>query len=169
MDWQLVITFMKRGGDAIAASLISTAIYTGAIATINSIKVARRIRKIKSSFEQIKDHFKELCNGSFVITPKCIKGFYIISENYKGGYRSLLSDFDSQRSQIIKLSKYSFVKGKHMDEILDAISIYDNIIYRLTIISETNFNGIPMTFDEERYRDDASKDFEKLDKFFKIK
>lgn len=169
MDWQLIIIFIKRGGDTIITSLISTVIYTGAIAIINSIKVTRRIRKIKLSFEQIKDHFKELCNGSFVITPKCVKEFYTISENYKGGYKSLLSDFDSQRSQIIKLSKYSFVKGKRMDEILDAISIYDNIIYRLAIISETNFNGIPMTFDEERYRDDASKDFEKLDKFFKIK
>lgn len=169
MDWQVLLAFIKRGLEAVLASLVSTIIFTTTISLSNSIKVSKRTKTIKPSFEETKKHFKELCDDSFVVTPKCVRGFYTISENCKGGYRSLLSDLNSQRDQIIKLSKYSFVGGKHMDKMLDAISTYDSIIYRLSIVSTTSFNGILITFNEETYRDDASKDFAKLDSFFKVK
>ena len=169
MDWQVLLDFIKRGIETVLTSLVSTIIFTTTISLSNSIKVSKRTKTVKSSFEETKKHFKELCDDSFVVTPKCVRGFYTISENCKGGYRSLISDLNSQRDQIIKLSKYSFVSGKYMDKMLDAISTYDSVIYRLSIVSQTILCGMSVTFDEKTYRDDASKDFEKLDSFFKVK
>lgn len=169
MDWQVFLVFIKRGIEAVLTSLVSTIIFTTTISLFNSTKVSKRTKKIKPLFEKTKKYFKELCDGSFVVTPKCVKSFYTISKNCKGGYKSLLSDLCSQRGQIIKLSKYSFVSGKCMDKMLDAISIYDSIISKLSIVSQTGFDGVHVTFNEETYRDDASKDFERLDNFFQVK
>ena len=167
MNEEIFFIFAKQGFDAITTSLISTIIFTVSISLINSIKVYRRIKKIKPQFEATKAHFKELCNGSFIITIKCIKSRYIISNNCKGGYRSLISELESQKNQLIKLSKYSFVKGRTLDDIIDIISIYEFIIYKLSIISVTEFEGEKVTY-SDTYKDDATNEINKLNNFFKL-
>ena len=167
MNYGILVTFAKRGLDAIVTSLISTIIFTISISLINSIKVYRRIKKIKPQFETTKKHFKELCDDSFIITIKCIKSYYTIIDNCKGGYQSLISELESQKNQLTKLSKYSFVRGRILDNIIDAISVYDSIIYRLSIILTTELNGVKIKF-SDFYKDDAKNEINKLNKFFKL-
>lgn len=55
MNYGILVTFAKQGLDAIVTSLISTIIFTISISLINSIKVYRRIKKIKPQFEPTKN------------------------------------------------------------------------------------------------------------------
>lgn len=167
MDWKTLIAFVNHGLEAIVMSLISTIVFTINISFMNSIKVYRRIKKIKPQFETTKKHFKELCDDSFIITMKCIKSYYTIADNCRGCYRSLISELESQKNQLIKLSKYSFVRGKSLDGIIDAISTYEFIIYKLSIISVTEFDGKEITY-SDTYKDDATNEIDKLNKFFKL-
>ena len=167
MDWETLVMFAKRGFEAIVMSLISTIVFTISVSFMNSIRVYRRIKKIKPQFETTKKHFKELCGDSFIITIKCIKSYYTITDNCKGGYRSLISELESQKNQLIKLSKYSFVRGKSLDAIIDAISTYEFIIYKLAIISVTKFDGKEVTY-PDTYKDDTTNEIDKLNKFFKL-
>lgn len=154
---------------SIPSSIFSTIIFAAVISIINTIKTKKEIKKIIPNYVKTKKHFKELCNNSFIITPACKKNDYIIQANYFGGYNSLLLDLESQRDRLIKLSKYSFVQNKQNDNILNMISIYENIIYRLSIISIQNFDGIKVTFDKDKYQDDVTDCFNKLDRLYKIK
>lgn len=167
MDCKTLVMFAKRGFEAIVMSLISTIVFTISISFMNSIRVYRRIKKIKPQFETTKKHFKELCDDSFIITMKCIKSYYTIADNCRGCYRSLISELESQKNQLIKLSKYSFVRGKSLDDIIDAISTYEFIIYRLSIISVTEFDWGKVTY-SDTYKDDVTNEINKLNKFFKL-
>ena len=167
MDCETLVMFAKRGFEAIVMSLISTIVFTISISFMNSIRVYRRIKKIKPQFETTKKHFKELCDDSFIITMKCIKSYYTIADNCRGCYRSLISELESQKNQLIKLSKYSFVRGKSLDDIIDAISTYEFIIYRLSIISVTEFDWGKVTY-SDTYKDDVTNEINKLNKFFKL-
>lgn len=167
MDWYTIQNFLKRGLDAVATSLLSTVIFTTIVSIGNSIKASRQTKKIASLFEKTKTYFKELCDGTFVITSKCIENRYTISSKCVGTYKSLLSGLESQQNQLTKLSKYSFVRGKMLDNIIDAISVYDSIIYKLSTISVTELNGGKIKF-SDFYKDDVTNEINELNKFFKL-
>lgn len=167
MDYQTIMLFIKRGLDAVVTSLLSTFIFTTIVSICNSIKISHQIKKIAPLFKKTKTYFKELCNGTFVITPKCIENHYTISSNCMGSYKSLLSELKSQQNQLTKLSKYSFVKGKKLDDIIDAISVYDFIIYKLSIISVTEMDMKFVSY-SDTYKDDTTNEINKLNKFFKL-
>lgn len=158
----IVLQFLKGAVDAIVASIIATIIYSKFCSINNTHKTKKMIAKIKDKYLKVKQYFLELCNNSFLITTSCLTAQYKIDYNCYGGYNSILCEIESQGNYLKKLIKYSFVKDQVLDEIIDAIDVYEWIHYNLLVIRS------PLNF-KKGFAINVQKDFEKLDKFFKIK